>query len=303
MINSDMQALSNQDRMASAHAADAPYFFDSPGPKIERHPFFNGCGPFFQFHGCWFDLYKDMSRDELDVYGSILRPKTYLKETPLLTQGLPNHRLYFINKGCAKTVYLEDGAKIEGPDLCAGDIIGVESFFCGSPSRYTVSADRYAQIDFLDKDDVMDCFAYVPGLIMKLKSFCMKRKSDMDTTESTTYDKRLQKRYSIPGMTAAKLLDSKGVPVGKPFRGRLMDISKGGFAFSITLNEEKLARRLIGRSIVTLIKVQRALFREDVFWGGRIVQVRRRDQKDYSVHLKGDSASTSLTAMLNSLAG
>lgn len=281
--------------------AESPYVSNDPD-LISQRPL-GGCGPYFQFHGCWFDLYKNMSRYELEVFGRILRPETFIEETTLLNQGLSNQRLYFINKGQAKTVYIEDGAQIQGPKLFPGDIIGVESFFCGGPSKYTVIAGQHAQIDYLDKDEVMDSFASVPGLIRKLKTFCLDRNSSMQDGENTAYDKRMQKRFSISGMTAAKLLDSSGNPTGKPFRGRLMDISKGGFSFRITLNEEKKARRLIGRSIVSLIKVRRAMFGEDVFWGGRIVQVKKRNNSDYSVHLKGDAASTSLTAMLNSLAG
>lgn len=301
MMNCDASEWRKQEQITDSHLMDDGYFLDHLDVEIKRK-YNKGCGPVFEFQGCWFDLYKDMGKDELDVFNGILRPQTFTRETPLLTQGLSNERLYFINRGHAKTIFLENGARIKGPKLSAGDIVGVESFFCGCHSRYSVVAGRYAQIDYLDKDDVMDSFACVPGLIMKLKSFCLKRKHSMHATEKITYDKRTQKRYPIPGLTSAKLLDAKGVPIGKPFRGRLMDISKGGYAFSITLNEEKLARRLIGRSIVSLIKVKKALFGEDVFWGGRIVHVERRNGSSYSIHLKGDTASTRLSAMLNSIA-
>ena len=301
MMNCNASKWQEQGKATDSCMMIEPFTLDGLGAEIDR-TYRYGCGPVFEFQGCWFDLYKDMGKDELNIFNGIRKSRTYTRETPLLTQGLPNHRLYFINKGQAKTVFLVNGARIKGPHLSAGDIIGVESFFCGSPSRYSVVAAKGAQIDHLDKDDVMDSFASVPGLIMKLKSFCLKRKDTMHASEKTTYDKRTQKRYAIPGLTAAKLLDAKGNPVGKPFRGRLMDISRGGYAFSISLSEDKLAQKLIGRSIVSLIKVKKALFGEDVFWGGRIVHVERRNGTDYSVHLKGDAASARLSAMLNSIA-
>lgn len=301
MMNCDVSEWREQEQITDSPMITEGFVLDHLGDEIDRK-YRYGCGPVFEFQGCWFDLYKDMGRDELNVFNSILQSQTFSSESPLLTQGLPNHRLYFINKGYAKTVFLENGARIKGPNMRSGEIVGVESFFCGSPSQYSVVAARGAQIDYMDKDDVMDSFACVPGLIMKLKSFCLKRKASMDNNETISYDKRTQKRYPVPGLTAAKLLDAKGNPVGKPFRGRLMDISRGGYAFSISLNEEKLARRLIGRSIVSLIKVKKALFGEDVFWGGRIVHVEHRTGSNYSIHLKGDAASAHLSAMINCIA-
>lgn len=124
----------------------------------------------------------------------------------------------------------------------------------------------------------------------------------MQAMHMNAMEKRGQKRYAVSGLTAAKVLDEEGIPMGKPFRGELLDISEGGFSFSLRLAEDDLARRLHGRSLVSLIKVQPSRPGDDVFWGGRIVQVRKRHGAHYSVHLKGDAASSRIATMIRTLA-
>ncbi|MBU1171919.1 MAG: cyclic nucleotide-binding domain-containing protein [Proteobacteria bacterium] len=260
-----------------------------------------GCGPVFEFFGCWFDLYKDMSTEELGVFNSILQSRTYDRETALMTQGMVSDRLYFINKGHVKTIFNEKGARLMGASMGMGDITGVETFFGGGLSKRSVLAEQGTRVDFLEKDDVLELFAHVPGLIGKLKSFCLKRKNDMHAIQLSTMEKRAQKRYAVSGLTAAKILDTEGIPTGKPFRGELLDISPGGFSFNLRLTEENMAQRLQGRSIVSLLKIHQSRPGEDVFWGGRIVKVCRRSGLNYSVHLKGDVTSSHVSSMLENL--
>jgi CRP-like cAMP-binding protein len=261
-----------------------------------------GCGPVFEFLGCWFDLYKNMSSEELTVFNSILQSRVYEAGEPLLSQGLPNDRLYFINRGQAGIVWTRNGGRMQGASLGTGQIVGTDTFFRGGLSRHSVLADQGMAVDYLEKDDVLDTFGCVPGLLDKLKSFCLKREREMQAIYMDATEKRRQRRYAVSGLTAAKLLDEEGLPMGKPFRGELLDISEGGFSFSLRLAEEDMACRLTGRSIVSLIKVQPSRPGDDVFWGGRIVQVIKRHGAHYSVHLKGDTASSRLTTMIRSLA-
>ncbi|GAB6097231.1 hypothetical protein JCM14469_34850 [Desulfatiferula olefinivorans] len=260
-----------------------------------------GCGPVFEFLGCWFDLYKNMTIEELSVFNTIRRTREYEAGEPLLSQGMPNDRLYFINRGRASAVWMHRGSRMQGAALGVGRIIGTETFFRGGPSRLSMLADQHLAVDYLEKDDVLDMFGCVPGLLDKLKSFCLKKEREMQAVFMDPTEKRRQRRYAVSGLTAAKLLDEEGLPMGKPFRGELLDISEGGFSFSLRLAEEDMARRLQGRSVVSLIKVQPSRPGEDVFWGGRIVQVRKRHGAHYSVHLKGDAASSRLTGMIRSL--
>lgn len=278
------------------HSIPEPYLMEEPLRADDY-----GCGPVFEFQGCWFDLYKDMNPDELDVFNSILQSDSYDRQTHLMNQGVPSQRLYFINQGQAETVVMEKGARFVGPVLGLGDVVGADTFFNGEKSKRSVMALKGTRVDYLEKEDVLEAFAYVPGLIGKLKTFCMKRENDMQAIRMETMEKRTQKRYAISGLTAAKLLDTEGIPTGKPFRGELLDISEGGFSFLVRLAEEQVARRLQGRSIVSLIKIQQSRPGEDVFWGGRIVKVRRLNDANYSVHLKGDVTSRQVSTMIRNL--
>jgi signal-transduction protein with cAMP-binding, CBS, and nucleotidyltransferase domain len=270
------------------------------GPSIDS-PSLGGCGPVFEFMGCWFDLYKNMGAEELDVFNSILRSETFYQQTPLICQGMSSNRLYFINRGTARMVYLEDGSRFIGPDSGMGHVVGADTFFDGSQSRYSVMAVPGTQVDYLEKDDVMETFGFVPGLIGKLRRFCLDRDRALRESRMDIMEKRTQKRYTVTGLAAAKLLDSEGLPTGKPFRGELLDISEGGFSFSIRLTRDQAAKQLQGRSIVSLIKLEPSRPGEDVFWGGRIVQVRKRDDMNYTVHLKGDAATNQLSEVLRKL--
>lgn len=262
---------------------------------------FTECGPVFEFMGCWFDLYKNMASEELDVFKDILRTEVFHQNTSLSCQGMAANRLYFINRGKVRLVRIEKGARFIGPDRGMGDVVCADTFFDGSPSRYSAMALAGTQVDYLDKDDVLENFGFVPGLIGKLRRFCLEHDRDFRESQMDIMEKRNNKRYMVSGLMAAKLLDEEGFPTGKPFRGELLDISEGGFCFSIRLTREKVARKLEGRSVVSLIKIQPSHRSEDVFWGGRIVHVRKRDDLSYTVHLKGDNATSQLSEVLKSL--
>jgi hypothetical protein len=52
---------------------------------------------------------------------------------------------------------------------------------------------------------------------------------------------------------------------------------------------------------MSLIKIKGDKPCEDIFWGGRIVNVCKRAKDIYSIHLKGDGVSYPMNAYLRSL--
>lgn len=115
------------------------------------------------------------------------------------------------------------------------------------------------------------------------------------------FDKRTRRRFQISGFAAAKFLDSDGIPIGEPFRGQMIDISNGGFSFQMNVKKESSANALLGKRIVSIIRANKKISNDDMFWGGVIVNVCKKNDNSFSIHLKGDDASHEITEVLSHL--
>lgn len=115
------------------------------------------------------------------------------------------------------------------------------------------------------------------------------------------FDKRTRKRFQISGFAAAKFLNSYGIPIGEPFRGQMIDISNGGFSFQMNMKKESNANVLLGKRIVSIIRTDKKISIDDMFWGGVIVDVCKKKDRVFSIHLKGDDASNKITEALRHL--
>jgi hypothetical protein len=199
-----------------------------------------------------------------------------------------------------KTMVMDKGARITGPELGMGNLAGVDGFFETGLNGCSVFASEGTCVDFIEKKDLICIRENAPGIFAKLREFCLTRKTKMDSGE-TIAEKRSHQRFHLSGLTAAKLLDTIGIPEGKPFRGELLDLSEGGFAFTIRLKKDNEADKLRGRTVVSLIKIQGIRPCDDIFWGGQIVNVCKRDKDTYSLHLKADGVSYPVTRFLKTL--
>ncbi len=81
----------------------------------------------------------------------------------------------------------------------------------------------------------------------------------------------------------------------------MIDISNGGFSFQMNMKEESNANVLLGKKIVSIIRMDKKISNDDMFWGGVIVDVCKKNDKVFSIHLKGDDASNKITELLRHL--
>ncbi len=130
---------------------------------------------------------------------------------------------------------------------------------------------------------------------------CHDNNKDSEIIIVKHFDKRTRKRFQISGFAAAKFLDSYGIPTGEPFRGQMIDISNGGFSFQMNIKKEGNANILLGKKIVSIIRIDKKISNDDMFWGGVIVDVCKKNDKVFSIHLKGDDASNKITELLRHL--
>ena len=129
----------------------------------------------------------------------------------------------------------------------------------------------------------MTCMTKV-GLLIQC-CYCQNYNIVADLLKMTGADRREYPRYSVSVIISNMLLDPYGNAVKKTFRGELIDISRGGLCFSIHISSLENARTLLGRQIVSEIKLSGG---DILKCFGVIVGVKytERAMQDFSVHVK-----------------
>ena len=116
--------------------------------------------------------------------------------------------------------------------LGPGDLVGEDTFFFSDAfSTTSVIAESPVKLHVLEKDRLAKLNEAVPGLEPKIKGYCFGLESVADLLKAKSLERRVSKRLNLPGKVIVQVFDNQKQPVGKPFRGELIDISASGLAF------------------------------------------------------------------------
>jgi len=234
-------------------------------------------------------LYSSMSAEETNAFYFALNSVLLEADRQIFKEGERSHRLYLIDQGEVKLTHGEvDGAELL-KNLGPGDLFGAETFFSRTAfctfSAFTLTPVRANVLEDSVLKDWQDSF---PGLEGKLAEFCFRPGGVQEFLDRKALERRNQDRIDISGTMGLQLLGKDGKPMGKPFKGGFIDMSKGGVGITVRMSKPETARLLLGRRLIMACLLPMKGGMKNLRISGRIIGVEPHLFNEYSIRLRFD---------------
>ncbi len=233
----------------------------------------------------WRELYEEMTTEEFNKLYQHLRQENYHKGDIIVQSGETDCNLYFLNSGYVSLSCIVGGKEIFLKRMQPSNVLGGEQFF--SPSIWTVTLKALSeiQVHVLEYSVMKKIAENYPGIEETLRKYCRKHTQVPELLKMSGDDRREFPRYSVVLPTQNILLDPFGNKGKRSFSGELFDISSKGLAFTIRISSTDNASLLLGRHIITNIKIGDEELPQQ---HGIIVGVRSYESNklNFSVHVK-----------------
>ena len=198
----------------------------------------------------WESLRSRLSPEEANALFYAMDSIEFPVDTVILKQGQINDRLFFINQGSVRAVYREDGDKETLlKTYKKGEVCGVDSFFDIKVCSTSLAAMTPVTAMVLPRSALAVWKETQPGLEPKLADHFLNQAKEHELLKEAGISRRRFTRYQIGGKLLIQIIDAKRMPVGKPFKGELSDVSAGGLSFLIKTSKAETARMLLGRRL------------------------------------------------------
>jgi CRP-like cAMP-binding protein len=237
----------------------------------------------------WTKLYDSLSIEEANTLYFAFTKAIYQSGETIFQQGEWKPRLYFINSGQAKIVYLLDGKEVFLKAVEPGQLAGEDTFFYLTVCTTTMIALSKTEVGYLDSKILKEWKTTSPVLESKIQSFASSTEKIADLLKAREMDRRLLRRINARGKATAVLVDSSENHVGKPFTVDLVDISRGGLRFFVRITKSDTAGHLLGKRVCISYRHPRLDPSHTFMRNGTIVGVRFNPFEDCSVNVKFDS--------------
>ena len=236
----------------------------------------------------WSKLYDMLNTEEKnELYFSTQDLIVGINHT-IFSQGKLNTNLYFINQGQLKLIYNDKAGDVLLYTLGPGQLAGQENFFSNTVCTTSLVSLSNVNLKYITKDSLLRWKEELPTLEQKLANFCANFPTATSLLQNKKMDRRALKRIKLSGKGLIKLLNRKGEPIGKAFKGLLSDISAGGLSFELRISKEETARLLLGRRISVSFNISKNIPTQMIDKNGIIVGVYSFPFEDYSIHVKFD---------------
>ena len=234
----------------------------------------------------WDELFKKLTMKEYEFLISALRVEQFEKEEKIICAGEIDPCLYFVNSGIVRLSCNCGGRETFLRRLQPGDVIGIGQFFSSSVWTVNLTAQQPTRMHVLQHHIFNEGVERLPELEEKIFDFCRKKEVISDLLKMSGRDRRDYARYPVKVTISNMLLDVYGESGGRrTFKGEMIDISRGGISFSVRISSKKSAQQLLGRQVVSEIKLRK---NEVLKCFGLIVGVRFQHEivKEFSIHVK-----------------
>jgi CRP-like cAMP-binding protein len=235
----------------------------------------------------WSELYSVLSTEEANSLYYSLKPNSFSTDELIFSEGDKSWSLFFIDSGEIKMIYSRGKREFLLKTLGPGDTFGEETFFSRTAfctfAAITLSPVR---LKALDRSVLRGWAEDFPGLEDKLHDFCFRHGSMQELYEKQGVNRRTQRRINMAGNLVVQLIDPKGKPTGRPFKGSFSDISAGGLAFLVRVSKSDTARLLLGRRLVLKFILPLQSGKKEMQKSGRIIAVQPHIFSDYSIHVR-----------------
>lgn len=116
--------------------------------------------------------YVNLSNDELEDISNKFKSKSIEKNNYLFRQGDTCKDLVFVQKGCLRLYYLEDGIEISVWFAFEhSSAIEIYSFISEEPSKYSLQAIEDSEVLFLPKTELNKLYQHQPKMQEMMRTF------------------------------------------------------------------------------------------------------------------------------------
>lgn len=235
----------------------------------------------------WAQLYDTLSAEEANALYYALTSQSLDTDQAVFQEGERNTNLLLIDQGEVKLTHGEGEREVLLKTAGPGEMVGGETFFFQTAfATYSAIALSPVRGKALDRSVLKTWQQDFPGLETKMHEFCFRSGGISKFIEQRNVDRRGQRRVRMSGTLVVQLLDPKGKPSGKPFKGGFTDISVGGLAFMIRVSKPETARLLLGRLLGIKCRLPVAGGQKELQSIGRIIAVQPHLFNDYSIHVR-----------------
>jgi hypothetical protein len=237
----------------------------------------------------WAGLYQQLSVEEANALYFALKHQTCQGGETISRQGELKSRLYFINSGRAKVVYFQEGREVFLKNVEPGQLAGTDVFFFLTLCTTTMTALCRTELSYLDSDVLNVWRTTSPLLESKLYGYASETDNIPDLLKAKAIDRRRLRRIVLSGNATAQIMNWSEEGVGKPFKVKMGDISRGGCCFYVRISKRETASLILGKRlrlsyVPPLIDASNAVEK-----CGAIVAVRFHPFEDCTVSVKFDS--------------
>ncbi|TKB27045.1 cyclic nucleotide-binding domain-containing protein [Desulfopila sp. IMCC35006] len=237
------------------------------------------------YRAVWAKLAGKLSTEEFSSLYHAMVHKHYKTGEIVVDQGQFVSTLFFIDRGKVQLFSASHGGEYALKTLDAGEIFGAETFF--DISIWTMSARSLgADISQLTWDRLLSLKESCPAIRTKLMDYCNQFKLTNITFDKPGTTRRRFERVKISGKVAVALVKNIGEESLFGTKGNLIDISRGGLAFSLRFSKKKNAVALLGQDVNVTVRTD--LSPHSVQRKGVIKAVQCHDfvGNDYTIHME-----------------
>lgn len=249
----------------------------------------------------WYRLTNALSAEDFSSLYHVMEHRVYENGQLIVQQGEFLSTLFFVNSGRIQLYSASQSGEYVLKVIGAGEIIGAESFF--DISIWTVSARSLgADVSLLTWDCLVKLKESHPALQTKLMDFCSQFKLNDIVFNKLSTTRRQFERVKVSGKVAIALLKKLGDEIFLGTKGDLLDISKGGLAFSLRFSKKQNAIALLGQGLRVTVRTDVSavsLHRNGIV---KAVQCHDYVGNDYTIHMEfGEALSNAEVSQVTGL--
>ncbi len=249
----------------------------------------------------WYKLTNTLSAEDFSSLYHVMDHRTYDNGELIVQQGDFLSALFFVNSGRVQLYSASQGGEYVLKVIGPGDIMGAESFF--DISIWTMSARSLgADVSLLTWDRLVKLKESHPALQSKLMDFCSQFKLSDTIFNKLSTTRRQYERIKVSGKVAIALLKKMGDEIFLGTKGDLLDISKGGLAFSLRFSKKQNAIALLGQGLRVTVRTDVSAV--SVHRNGIVKAVQCHDYvgNDYTIHMEfGEELSNAEVSQVTGL--
>ncbi len=239
------------------------------------------------FRILWAPFFKKLSEEEANAFFFSLKKVKVDSEEIILSQGRKNDRLFLVQQGQLKAVYIDKEKELLLRKLDSGDIFGEDTFFSVNVCTATIITQTPVRMSFLKYADLEQLQKKHESLRSNLKKVCTSGRSLTDIIRKKGIDRRSSKRYNLRCKIWFQLLESNNPKaLNRSVVAEMWDISKRGLSFYFQSKNREAVRNLIGRPLGLKFNLNINGADKTVATTGIVQGVESHPLEEYSVHLQ-----------------